>query len=107
MSGVIDKFFIQFELGWKVLKELLMYEGVAAAATGSPRLVIKEAYRYYPCMEEEIWLAMLSQRNNMTHLYDGQAAKNLADTIIREYIPAFRKLEESIRNRYEAMLQSV
>ena len=107
VSGVIDKFFIQFELGWKVLKELLTYEGIAAAATGSPRVVIKEAYRYYPCMEEDIWLAMLSQRNNMTHLYDGQAAKNLADTIIREYIPAFRKLEESIRNRYEAMLQSV
>ena len=24
MSGIIDKFYIQFELGWKVLKELLL-----------------------------------------------------------------------------------
>lgn len=104
VSGVIDKFFIQFELGWKVLKELLIYEGVAAAATGSPRAVIKEAYRYYPCMEEAIWLSMLSQRNNMAHLYDGQAAKSLTETVIREYIPAFQKLEESIRTRYAVQL---
>ena len=27
LGGIIDKFFIQFELGWKVLKELLTYEG--------------------------------------------------------------------------------
>lgn len=26
ISGIIDKFSIQFELGWKVLKELLTYE---------------------------------------------------------------------------------
>ena len=29
VGGIIDKFFIQFELGWKVLKELLRYEGPA------------------------------------------------------------------------------
>ena len=55
-------------------------------------------------MEEEVWLAMLSQRNNMAHLYDGQAAKDLADNIIQEYIPAFQTLDESVRNRYGAVL---
>ena len=30
--GIIDKFFVQFELGWKVLKELLSYEGQAISA---------------------------------------------------------------------------
>ena len=25
VSGIIDKYYIQFELGWKVLKELLRY----------------------------------------------------------------------------------
>ena len=75
ISGIIDKFFIQFELGWKILKELLRYEGVAAAVTGSPREIIKEAYKYYPCMEEDVWLSMLSQRNNMAHLYDGESGE--------------------------------
>ena len=41
VSGIIDKFFIQFELGWKLLKELLKYEGKTVGASGSPREVIK------------------------------------------------------------------
>lgn len=47
VSGIIDKYYIQFELGWKVLKELLRYEGANQAATGSPREIIKTAYAYY------------------------------------------------------------
>ena len=107
ISGIIDKFFIQFELGWKVLKELLSYEGVAAAKNGSPRETIKEAYKYYPCMEEEIWLSMLAQRNNMAHLYDRDAARELMETILAEYIPAFQRLKESISNRYGDLLETL
>lgn len=105
VSGIIDKFFIQFELAWKVLKELLSYEGVAAAGTGSPREIIKEAYKYYSCMEEDLWLSMLAQRNNMIHLYDGEAAGRLVETVITAYIPAFRKLKDSILNRYGEQLE--
>lgn len=76
ISGIIDKFSIQFELGWKVLKELLTYEGINEAKTGSPREIIKQAYQYYPCIEEDVWLDMLSQRNNMAHIYDGNAQRN-------------------------------
>lgn len=45
ISGIKDKFCLQFELSWKLLKELLTYEGRAEAATGSPREIIKAAYR--------------------------------------------------------------
>ena len=76
ISGIIDKFSVQFELGWKVLKELLTYEGINAAKTGSPREIIKQAYQYYPCIEEDVWLDMLSQRNNMAHIYDGMPRKH-------------------------------
>ncbi|MCI8512118.1 MAG: hypothetical protein HFE83_09005 [Lachnospiraceae bacterium] len=43
-SGITVKFSIQFELGWKLLKELLTYEGSRVSATESPRAVVKEAY---------------------------------------------------------------
>ena len=33
ISGIIYKFFVQFEFSWKVLKELLQYEGKRAAAS--------------------------------------------------------------------------
>ena len=47
ISGIIDKYFIQFELGWKLFKDLLRYEGRPEAATGSPREIIKAAYKVY------------------------------------------------------------
>lgn len=59
LSGVIDKFFIQFELGWKVLKELLRYEGKSVAGTGSPREILKAAYATYDFLDESVWISML------------------------------------------------
>ena len=100
IGGIIDKFSVQFELGWKVLKELLIYEGVAAAKSGSPREIIKEAYRFYSCIEESVWLDMLAQRNNTAHVYDEAAARKLADDIIYRFVPAFQALQVSIENRY-------
>lgn len=44
ISGIIDKFTIQFELTWKVRKELMRYEGKAIANTGLPREILKAAY---------------------------------------------------------------
>ena len=69
ISGIIDKFFIQFELGWKLLKELMKYEGNSQAASGSPRAIIKEAYASYSFLDETLWLSMLEARNDMTHIY--------------------------------------
>ena len=68
ISGIIDKFFIQFELAWRVLKELLRYEGKSIANTGSPREIIKAAYAIYEFIDESVWLTMLKERNDMTHI---------------------------------------
>ena len=52
IRGIISKFFIQFELSWKVLKELLRYEGKNAANSGSPREILKAAYEVYVEIKE-------------------------------------------------------
>ena len=96
ISGVIDKFSVQFELGWKLLKELLAYEGSKASVTGSPRGIIKEAYAVYPFFDGDIWLDMLKDRNDMAHIYNGNAANDLVKRILEEYIPQFLKLEEEL-----------
>jgi len=107
ISGIIDKFFIQFELAWKVLKELLRYEGKSAANTGSPREIIKEAYAVYDFIDESVWLDMLQKRNSMTHIYDGNEAKALVEAILGQYIPAFGKLSTEIEDRYQDILESL
>ena len=100
LSGVIDKFYVQFELGWKVLKELLKYEGRAESNSGSPREIIKAAYTVYDFIDESLWLSMLRERNNTTHMYDAEAARELVTHILRDYIPAFASMREGIVSRY-------
>ena len=104
LGGIIDKFFIQFELSWKVLKELLRYEGKTVANSGSPREILKAAYEVYDFIDEDIWLDMLKSRNDMTHIYDGNAAKRLVDSILHRYIPEFVKLRVNIMERYRDVL---
>lgn len=74
ISGVIDKFILQFELSWKVLKLCLKYEGKGVANSGSPREILKAAYSTYEFLDEKIWLEMLKARNDMSHIYDGNVA---------------------------------
>lgn len=107
ISGIIDKFFIQFELSWKVLKELLRYEGKSVAGTGSPREIIKAAYAVYEFIDESVWLDMLQKRNSMTHIYDGNEAKELVEAILNQYIPAFCMLSKEIENMYQDILESL
>lgn len=107
ISGIIDKFSIQFELGWKVLKELLAYEGSSAGATGSPRGIIKEAYATYPFFDGEIWLDMLKDRNDMARIYDGNAAGELVERILSCYIPEFIRLERELDRQYADILTTI
>ena len=90
-----------------MLKELLRYEGVAVASTGSHREILKAAYRFFPCMDDNIWLGMLAQRNNMAHMYDGAAAAELAGRVINEFIPAFQELEKSIEEKDHGVLEEL
>lgn len=104
ISGIIDKFFVQFELGWKLLKDLLRYEGLEVSVSGSPRTIIKEAYLLYDFLDEETWLGMLHARNDVTHIYNSTLAQNLVGDILTQYIPAFTAMEAGLRARYGDLL---
>ena len=100
ISGIIDKFFLQFELSWKVLKELLSYEGRSVAKSGSPREILKAAYATYDYIDEDIWLEMLRAGNDMTHIYNGEAARQMVKVILEKYIPVFVEMRERIEKDY-------
>ena len=90
-----------------MLKNLLSYEGSPVGKTGSPREVIREAYRYFGFMDEEIWLGMLKERNDTAHIYDGEAAQRLAGKIIKEYTGEFEIMRTNIRERYGKQLDEM
>lgn len=85
----------------------LAYEGSRASATGSPRGIIKEAYAVYPFFDGELWLQMLSDRNDMAHIYDGNAARELVGRILTVYIPKFQELETELNNYYGDKLKKI
>ena len=103
-DGVISKFSLRLDRSWKLMKELLKYEGDKTAATGSPREIIKAAYAYYDWMDEEIWLQMLRDRNDTAHIYDAALAERLVAAIIDRYIPEFERMGSNVAARYADIL---
>lgn len=103
-SGLINKFNLQFELSWKLLKRLLEYEGATLAASGSPRAILKEAYRFYDFIDEAAWLDMLRDRNTNVHIYDNKLAQDLIQRILNVYIPVFCRLRDGLMGRYGDLL---
>lgn len=101
-TGIIRMLSLQLELGWKLFKALLSYEGDVRSATGSPRDIVKAAWSYYDFLDEDIWLSMLRGRNTTAHIYDAELAKELAQRIIDTYIPAFVALKDGVEERYGA-----
>ena len=107
LSGILNKFSLQFELVWKLLKELLLYEGRSEAQSGSLREILKAAFVLYDFLDEDVWLTMLKDRNNINHIYDGSQARRLAGVVLAVYLPAFLHLRDCLAQRYAGRLDAL
>lgn len=105
--GINGFFRTHYELSWRLLGELLEYEGRIEATSGSPREILKTAYAVFDFLDEDVWLSMMRMRNSMTHIYDGEEARRLVDRILAEYIPAFIRLREGIEKRYPELPEEI
>ena len=104
-TAVIGK--VGDDMHGKLLKETLAYEGVAAAASGSPREILKAAFATYDFIDGDLWLEMLKTRNDLSRIYDGDAARAMVDRIVEAYIPEFRALKAGLDELYEGVLFGV
>jgi len=67
VDGSIQRFVFCFELGWKLIKRLLMdVEGIEAL---SPKRALQFAYKVGWIDDEVLWLKMLNERNLTSHTY--------------------------------------
>lgn len=76
-----------FEMTWKALKKLLQLNSIKEADTGSPKAIIKLAYRESYIIEEDLWLDMLDARNIIEHTYMEDMQDEFVDKIITMYKP--------------------
>lgn len=100
LGGVASKFSIQLELSWKLLKELLEFEGIAPAVSGSPREILRAAFSVYDFLDEDLWLEMLRARNDLAHIYEGAAMRSVVERIIEAYVPQFEVLGRGLVESY-------
>ena len=50
---------------------------------------------------------MLKTRNDLSHIYDGDAARAMVDRIVEAYIPELRALKAGLDELYEGVLFGV
>lgn len=70
-------------------------------------IITKDVYAAFDFTDENIWLEMLGNRNDMTHIYDGGRARELAEIVIRRYIPEFQKMEKAVSDKYRDVLENI
>ncbi len=96
MTGLVGLYEICFEQSWKMMKEILEAHGFEAAATGSPKFIIKTAYRASMIWDEDAWLAALRARNNVAHSYNRAVALDIVRQTKERFYGLFCKLREDV-----------
>lgn len=97
VTAVTSDFDRLFELFWKTLKEYLFADlGIREAKTGSPKEILKLAYREGLLKEADIWVEMLKDRNNDTHMYSIIEAWDYKGRIEDIYLPEMKQAMEDL-----------
>ncbi len=92
-DGVIQRFEFTFELLWKTLRLFLLDEGII---TKSPKEALKEAFRFGLIKDEEIFLDMLEDRNQTSHIYSEEISKEIVLRIKKFYLSKLTELSKEL-----------
>ena len=95
-AGLIQLFEISFELAWKTLRDLLIYEGYTV---NSPRETIRQAFAFGILENAEKWLEALDSRNLLTHTYNEQTAADAVESIKNSFAPMLFDLQNNLKER--------
>lgn len=96
LAGLVQTFEFTFELCWKTLKDLLIYEG---CEVNSPREVIRKAFEMSLIDDVDRWFNALESRNVLCHLYNEPTAKQAEHLIKTEFEPMLRKCIATLQER--------
>jgi len=78
------------------MKYVLELNGIPEAATGSPRSIIKSAFRVGLITDEQLWLDALASRNNVSHAYNQSIALDIIRRTRSSYIAMFEALDAAL-----------
>lgn len=101
LTGMVALYEICFEQAWKAMKELLEDSGVDEALTGSPKAVLRAAWKAGLIDDDEQWLAALQTRNNASHAYNREIALSVLEETRNVYLALFRKLKRTMEQNWQ------
>jgi nucleotidyltransferase substrate binding protein (TIGR01987 family) len=92
-QGLIQAFEFTHELGWKLLKDYLEYQG-NQEIRGS-RDAIREALNVGLIQDGELWMETIKARNLTSHTYNEDSIQEAYKAIINHYTRIFKDLLET------------
>ena len=98
LTGLVGLYEITFEQSWKMMKEILQNHVYEEGATGSPKIILKTAYKAGMIKDEELWLRALQARNNVTHSYNQKIALSIVSEAKTEFYKMFVDLKEEVES---------
>lgn len=98
LAGLVKTFEFTYELGWKVLKDLLLYQG---QQTGTPREAVRGGFDAHYLNEQdcEIFLDAMDRRNKLAHIYEQRIAQEVEALIKQKYYPMFCRLQQTLEQQ--------
>lgn len=96
IDATIQRFEFSIELFWKNFRSLVELQGKEAL---SPRQALSQAYQLKWFDDEQLWLAMLNDRNATSHTYKKIKADKVYQNI-KKYYPEMKLVYERLKSLF-------
>ncbi len=96
-AATVKSYEMAFELAWKTLRDFLEYSGYQEVL--SPREVIKKSFQQGYLSDGTLWIKMLDERNELTHVYSEEKSKDSAQLISEQYVRHLAELLHTLETK--------
>ena len=99
--ALLHIFVMTVEMGWKLVKDYLEYQGIGDAK--APKQAIRHAPKVGIMTEAaaQVWIDAIDARNAVSHAYSEAFVQQLAKDTEQSFLPVFERLEEFFEQLYK------
>jgi len=95
-QGLIQAFEYNYELAWNTIKDF--YQDQAEVSIQGSRDAIRLAFQRNLIDDGSLWMEMIKSRVLTSHTYNKETEKQTSAQIIKDFYPAFIKLNSTLHN---------
>jgi nucleotidyltransferase substrate binding protein (TIGR01987 family) len=102
-KALISAFEFTFKLGWKSVKDYLIYQGIKDI--NFPREVIKKAFKYQVIQDGQLWIDIIEDEVLIDYENNEDQLSLLAERISNQYIEALNQVYEYLKIKTKTILK--